>query len=89
MLRRQVRAREMLRAWANVIEDDQVEVLAQEDTKTRERTRRTRLPRFHDPTRRVVASARASRITTSTPDQQHPSQLLHNDGLQGGNVRLA
>jgi hypothetical protein len=38
MLRRQVRAREMLRAWANVIEDGQVEVLAQEDTKTRERT---------------------------------------------------
>jgi hypothetical protein len=38
MLCRQVRAKEMLRAWANVIEDDQVEVLAQEDTKTRERT---------------------------------------------------
>jgi hypothetical protein len=30
--------------------------------------RRTRLSRFHDPTRRVVALACASRITTSTPD---------------------
>jgi hypothetical protein len=66
MLCRQVRAREMLRAWANVMRMIRWRCLHR---KTQKRgNRRTRLSRFHDPTRRVVALAGASRITTSTPD---------------------